>query len=90
VAKARDDERSARERYLDALAIYERLGHTASVASALLHLAMATDDVDEAQRWLDNAHALATATGHARLISESQQLLDALAQVLSERAQSQQ
>ena len=75
VAKDRGDEETARAYYLDAVELYTRVGHRSSVASTLLHLALATDDAAQARGWLDHPRQLAKEVGHARLTAEADGLL---------------
>jgi tetratricopeptide (TPR) repeat protein len=84
VAKDRGDEATARELYMDALAIYERLGYVRYAAVALLHLAMATDELEQARTWTLAARSRAEACGDQLRLGECDSILATLAELEKE------
>ena len=85
IAKDGGDEETARLRYLEALEIYERLGHRRSVASALVHLALATDDMEQARRWATDAGELAQEVGDPQLQANAAAVLGAVDAIEAEQ-----
>jgi predicted ATPase/class 3 adenylate cyclase len=81
VAKDRGDEAAARDLYMEALTTYERLGHVRSAAIALLHLALATDELAQAKGWAEAARTRAMACGDQLRIGEADSILAALAEL---------
>lgn len=85
IAKDRGDEETARRLYLEALEIYGRLGLTRSVASTLLHLALATDDLVAARRWAGDARVAADSVGDPQLRAQAEELVAAVEELVAER-----